>query len=197
MSGGGGGEEHAKGCLCRKGYRGVRLRKDSTPAGVAVSFLSAALLSAEYQRRTGKAGFGFLKFGDVDWCDVEASRFDAGAGARERSRENDGAAEGEGVGGVRLGGIDVDPVVAGKWRGVKPGAMGEKRVAADLRDGRFQMQAAGNGHGDNFILVRSEDTRELADAFGVAALGEADKKFAADAKDISTFEGAGKSDGFE
>jgi len=75
---------------------------------------TAQLLGAEYQRRTGEAGFGFLEFGDVDWCDVEALSIETGTCAREGSRENDGVAKGEGIGGVGLGGIDVDPVVAGE-----------------------------------------------------------------------------------
>src|SRR5712664_4050678 len=152
------------------------------------------LLGAEYQRRTGEAGFGFLEFGDVEGRDVEALSFETGTCTREGSRENDGAAEGEGIGGVGLGGIDVDPVAAGEWRGVKPRAIGEKRVAADVGDCRFEMQAAGDGHGDEFILVWSENGSELAKALGVAAFGESDIKFAADAKDVSAFQGAGRRD---
>jgi hypothetical protein len=149
------------------------------------------------QAGAGEAGFGFLEFGDVDGCDVETPCFYVGAGAREGSGENDGAAEGQGVGSVWLSGIHVDPAVGGKRRGVKPGAIGEKRVATDVGDGRFEMQASGDGHGDDFVMVRSEEGGELAKALGIAAPGEADKKLAADAKDISTFEGAGKSDVFE
>ena len=54
------------------------------------------------------------------------------------------------------------------------------------------MQAAGDGHGDDFVPVRSEDGGELANAFGVAAPSEADEKFAADAKDVAALEGTGK-----
>src|SRR5882672_8835326 len=150
------------------------------------------LLGAEYQRRTGEAGFGFLEFGDVEGRDVKAAGFDTGSGAREGSRENDGAAEGEGIGGVGLGGIDVDPVVAGEWRGVKPGAIHEQRVAADVGDGGLEMEAAGYGDGDDFVVVRSKDGSELAKAPGVAPFGETDIKFAADAKDVATFKGAGE-----
>ena len=66
------------------------------------------------QAGAGEAGFGFLEFGDVDGCDVETPCFYVGAGAREGSGENDGAAEGEGVGSVWLSGIHVDPAVGGK-----------------------------------------------------------------------------------
>src|SRR5882672_10665005 len=127
------------------------------------------LLGAEYQRRTGEAGFGFLEFGDVEGRDVEALSFETGTCTREGSRENDGAAEGEGIGGVGLGGIDIDPVVADESGGVKPGAIGEKRVATDVGDGGLEVQAAGYGDGDDFVLVWSEDGGELAKAFGVAA----------------------------
>src|SRR5882672_6229254 len=82
--------------------------------------------------------------------------------------------------------IDVNPVVGGKRRGVKPGAIGKERVAADVGDGRFEMQAAGDGHGDDFVIVRSEDGSELAKPLGIAAPGEADKNFEADAKNIPT-----------
>ena len=56
------------------------------------------------------------------------------------------------------------------------------------------MQAACDGHGDDFVLVGSEDGSELANALGIAAPSETDKKLAADAKDIAAFEGAGKGD---
>src|SRR6266566_69604 len=100
----------------------------------------------EKKTGAGEAGFGFLEFGDVDGSDVEATGFDAGTCARERCRENDGVLEGQGIGCMRLCGIDVDPFMSGK----------------------------------------------LADAFGVAAPGKADKELAADAKDVATFESAGK-----
>src|SRR5258707_11172640 len=45
--------------------------------------------------------------------------------------------------------------------------------------------------------MRREKGGELADPFGVAAPGEADKEFAADAQNVAAFEGAGKSNGFE
>src|SRR5260370_14737889 len=59
------------------------------------------------------------------------------------------------------------------------------------------MEAAGDGNGDDFIIVRRENGVELADAFRVAALRETDKKLAANAKDIAAFEGAGKGQVFE
>src|SRR5258707_13669479 len=45
--------------------------------------------------------------------------------------------------------------------------------------------------------MRREKGGELADPFGVAAPGAADKEFAADAQNVAAFEGAGKSNGFE
>src|SRR5713226_447257 len=59
------------------------------------------------------------------------------------------------------------------------------------------MEAAGDGNGDDFIIVRRENGGELADAFRVAALRETDKKLAANAKDIAAFESAGKGHVFE
>src|SRR5260370_26739156 len=115
-------------------------------------------------------------------------RFDAGAGAREGSWKNDGAAKGQGIGGVRLGGIDVNPFVADERPGVKPGAIGEERVAAEMRDGRFQMKAAGDGNGDDFIVVRRKDGGKLAEAFGVARPREAGKQVAADPQHTTAYE---------
>lgn len=146
------------------------------------------------QAGAGEAGFGFLEFGDVEWRDPKATGFDTCAGAREGSGENDRAAEGQCIAGVGLSGIDVDPVVGGKRGDIKPGAIREKRVATDVGDGGLEVQAAGYGDGDDFVLVRSEDGSELAKALGVAAPGESDKKFAADAKDVATFEGTGERD---
>src|SRR6267378_1299932 len=96
-----------------------------------------------------------------------------------------------------LGGIDVDPFIAGERPGVEAGAIGEERGAHEMRDGRFQMKAANNGNGDDFIVVRRENGGKLADAFRVAALGEADKKLSANAKDVATFESARKRNVFE
>ena len=138
-----------------------------------------------------------MEFGDVDGSDVEATGLDASTGAWERCRENDRVREGQGIGCMRLGGIDVDPFIAGERRGVKPCTVGEERVAAEMRDGRFQMKAAADGNGDDFIVVRSKNGGKLADAFSVAAPGEADKELAADAKDVSAFKRTGKGNVFE
>jgi hypothetical protein len=138
-----------------------------------------------------------LEFGDIQRCDVEAMRFDAGAGAREGSGKNDGAAEGQGIGGMRFGGIDVNPFMACERSSVEPRAICKKRVAAQMRDGGFQMKTAGDGNGDDFIVARCKDGGELANAFGVAALGEADEELAADAKHVAAFESSGKRDVFE
>ena len=133
-----------------------------------------------------------MQFGDVQRGDVEATRFDERAGTWEGSGKNDGACECQSIGGVRLIRIDIDPSMAGERSGVKPGAIGEERVAAEMGDGGLQMKRAGDGNGDDFVMVRSEDGGKLADAFGVAAPGKADKELAADAKDVATFESAGK-----
>ena len=76
-----------------------------------------------------------MEFGNVEWRDVKAAGFDTCAGERERRGKNDGAAQGESIGGMGLSGIDVDPVVGGKRGGFKPGAIGEKGVATDVGDG--------------------------------------------------------------
>src|SRR2546427_13240591 len=66
-----------------------------------------------------------------------------------------------------------------------------------MRNGGFQMKAAGDGNGDYFIVVRRKNGGKLADAFRVAARGEANKELSADAKDITTFESAGKRNVFQ
>src|SRR6266436_2391833 len=98
---------------------------------------------------------------------------------------------------MRLGGIDVYPFEPGERRGVKPGAIRDKRVATEISDSRFQMQTAGDGNRDNFIVVRRKNGGKLTDALGIAAPGEADKEFLSDAKNIAAFESAGKRDVFE
>ena len=97
---------------------------------------------------------------------------------------------------MRLGGVDVDPFVAGKWGGVKPSAVREERVA-ETGYGRFEMQAAGDGDGDDFIVVRRKNGGKLADAFGIAAASEADKELSPDAQDVAAFESAWKRNVFE
>ncbi len=56
---------------------------------------------------------------------METTRFDAVARAKEGSGKNDGAADREGIGGVRLGGIDVYAFMAGERSGVEPCAVRE------------------------------------------------------------------------
>ena len=158
---------------------------------------NARIIVCDKKAGAGKAGFGFLKFGDVEGRDVEAASGDAGAGARERCGENDRVVEDQSIGSVRLGGIDVDPFVGGERRGVEPGAVGDERVAAKRRDGGFEMQAAGDRNGDDFIVVRRKDGGKLADAFGVAPPGQADENFSVAAQDIAAFEYAGQRNVFE
>src|SRR6267143_4594714 len=98
---------------------------------------------------------------------------------------------------MRLGGINVDPLMASERCGIKPCAVGEERVAAEMRDGGFEMKATGDGNCDDFIVVRRKNGGKLANAFGVAAPGEADKELSADAKDIAAFESAGERNVFE
>src|SRR4029077_7352783 len=98
---------------------------------------------------------------------------------------------------MRFSGIDVDPVVTAKRCGVEARAIREKRIAAKIGRGGLQMQAAGHRNGDDFVVVPSEESRELADAFGIASFGEADKEFAADAKNVAAFERAGEGDVFK
>ncbi len=91
---------------------------------------AAEELRAEDQARTGEAGLGFLEFGDVERRDLEAAGFDVRARAREGRGEDDGVGEGQSVGSVWFGGIDVDPIVTGERRCIEPRAIGEKRIAA-------------------------------------------------------------------
>ena len=138
-----------------------------------------------------------MELRDVQRRNVEATRFDARAGAWEGSGKNDRATECQSIGGVRLVSIDIEPFKAGERSGVKPGAVGKERVAAEMGDGGLQMKTAGDGDGDDFVMVRSEDGGKLADAFGVAACSEADEELAADAKNIATLESPGKKDVFQ
>ena len=78
-----------------------------------------------------------MEFGNVERSDLKAASFDMSARAREGRGKDDRAAEREGVGGMRFGGIGVDPVIAGEGRVVEPGAVGEERVAANVGDGGF------------------------------------------------------------
>ncbi len=59
------------------------------------------------------------------------------------------------------------------------------------------MKTAGDGNGDDFVMVRSEDGGKLAEAFGVAACSEADEELAGDAKNIATFESPGERNVFQ
>ncbi len=79
-----------------------------------------------------------MEFGDVEGNDAEAMRFDASARARERCGEDDRSAERQRVGGVRLGGIDVDTAVFSERSGIEPGAVREKRIAAEAGNGGLE-----------------------------------------------------------
>jgi len=125
---------------------------------------------------------------------VEGGGFDTGARSGEGRGKDDRVGERKGVGGVGLGGVDVDPVVAGKGRWIEPGAIGEKRVATEAGDGGLEMQTACHRDGDDFVMLGREDGGELSNAFGIAAFGDADEKSATDAENVATFECAGESD---
>ena len=118
-----------------------------------------------------------MEFGDVERGDVKAGRFDARACVCGNDcGENNCVGESQGVGGVWFLGIDVDPFGNRRTRRrIKPFAIGEESTAAEEGDGGLEMQAAGYRDGDDFVVVRSEDGGELADAFGIASLGEADE----------------------
>lgn len=93
------------------------------------------LLRLENQAGTGEAGLGFLEFGDVERSNVEAAGFEAGACSRKGRWKNDCVGEGQGVGGVGFGGINVDPLIAGKSRRIEPSAVGEECIAAQGGNG--------------------------------------------------------------
>ena len=93
---------------------------------------------------------------------------------------------------MRFGGIYVDPIEGRKGRGVEPGTVGEERVSAEISYSRFEMQAASDRNGDDFIIVPGEDGGELSDAFRVAALGKANEYLSVDVQDIAAFESAGE-----
>ena len=138
-----------------------------------------------------------MEFGDVDGSDVEAAGFKAGAGAWERGGEDYCVREGERVGGVRFGRIDVNPFETSKRDGIEPVAIGEECVVADVCDGRFEMETTVDRDDDYFVVVGTEDGSELRDAFAVGAFGEADKKLFVDAEDVAAFHCARQSDVFE
>lgn len=123
--------------------------------------------------------------------------FNAGACAREGCRKNDRASESQRVSRMGLGRINVDPLESGEGRGVKPRTVSEENVTAKISHGRFQMQAAGDRHSHDFIMMRREDGSQLANAFGIGAASEPNEQLAADAQDIATLQRAGKRDIFE
>ena len=98
---------------------------------------------------------------------------------------------------MRLGGIDIDPVVALERCNVKPRAIRNQGITADTGNGGFEMEASGDRNGNDFVVVRSKDGGELADPSGVAAPGKADEEFAGDAKNVAALECAGEIDVFE
>ena len=128
---------------------------------------------------------------------MEVGGFDAVAGLRERGGEDHRVAESERVGGVGFFGRYVDPIIDGERLGIEPSAIGEERVAAEVGDGGFEVQAAGYGNRDDCVAVRGEDRGELANTLGVRAAGEADEKSAIDAEDVAAFQRARWRDVFE
>jgi len=128
---------------------------------------------------------------------VEAAGFDARTGAWEGGGKNNGAAEGEGVGSMRFSGIDFDPFESSERLGIKPAAVGEKRVASQVCHGGFEMEAARDGHRDDFVVVRGKARGELANAFVIRPAGKAREKFSADAENVAALHSAGEGDVFE
>src|SRR5260370_40127078 len=100
--------------------------------------MNLRMLGVEKEAGAGEAGFRFLELGNVDGSDGEATGFDPGAGAWEGSGKNNRAAKGQRIGGMRLGRGDVEPFIASERRSVEPGAVGEERIGAGMRDGRLQ-----------------------------------------------------------
>lgn len=116
-----------------------------------------------------------MEFGNVERSYVKAEGFDASTGTREGCGENDGISEREGIGGMWLGEIDVEPVVAGKRSWIEPSPVSEEGIAAEGGNGGFEMETPGYGNGNDLVLVRSENRRKLADAFHVAAFTYTDE----------------------
>src|ERR1700685_4779615 len=56
------------------------------------------------------------------------------------------------------------------------------------------MEAAGNGHRDDFVVMWREDGGELADAFSVGARGLSDVERTVDAEDVAAFDGGRRGD---
>ncbi len=125
---------------------------------------------------------------------MESASLNVGASALERRGENHGSGERQGVSGVSFGGIDVHPLVSIEKRKIKPGAIGEQGVISKRGDRGLEMEAAGDRNAEYVVAIRLNDRRQLRDAFGVAACGEADEKFAADAQDVAAFNGARETD---
>ena len=125
---------------------------------------------------------------------MEASGFDAGSCVRERGGEDDCAGDRQGIGGVGLFWRHIDPGAVGEWCGIEPGAIGEQGIAADVSDRGFEMETAGHWNRDDFVVMRREGGRELANALGVGARGEADIQRAIDAEYITAFDGSGRGD---
>ena len=73
----------------------------------------AVLFCFKNQAGAGEAGFGFLEFGNIEWGYVDAGGFDTRASFGKGGGEDDGVGDGEGISGVRFGGIDVDPLESG------------------------------------------------------------------------------------
>src|SRR5579859_37016 len=137
--------------------RKTRWRAILGSPGSRIQDVLVDLLILEDKAGTGEPGFSFLEFGDVERRDVEASSFDAGARAGKGRRKNDRAAQSESVGGVRLGGVDVNPMERGEHGGIEPCAIRKQSFAAQRGNGGFEMQAARDGNSNDFVIVRSED----------------------------------------
>src|SRR5262249_18508573 len=148
-------------------------------------------IGVENKAGAGQAGFRLLQFRDIQGRYRKPPGLKTSSGAGKRSWKNHRAADAESIGSVRLGRIDVEPIEAGEGSSVEPSAIGEQDVSADVGNGGFEMQAAVHRHGNHLVVVRREDARELANAFGVGAASLADEDAAVDLKDIAALDRAG------
>src|SRR6266852_1715884 len=89
---------------------------------------------------------------------------------------------------MRLVRSDIDPFEAGQWLGVEPRAIRQQRVAPDIGDCGFQMQAAGHRDADHFLSVWRSDRSELPNAFRVGPAGLPGEEASPDAQDVATFD---------
>lgn len=146
----------------------------------------------EEEAATGDSSFGLGELTGGNRLHDKAERLQPFPGSGEIFRVDDGVADGERVGGERLGGIDGDD--GAEVAGVDPGGVDEEEPVGKSGDGRLEVEAAGNGKGVDNITRRFHCGGELPDALGVAAGGPADEEGAAHVQHVAPIEGAGRFD---